>query len=151
MSENQKITDSTFSTQQKLEVIKALVERDNIRSAALKAFKVAYPHAPEKMISTAIFHVYTDGIHAALDWLVDVELFLQNPEHTLDHGVTYHLIYHLYNWLQFTAILPETNESLLEKILDVKAALEEDDREGAINILEELKERFDGDLYAPDF
>ncbi|MGB3533774.1 MAG: hypothetical protein WBA13_09675 [Microcoleaceae cyanobacterium] len=115
----------------------------------MQAFQVAYPHAPEKMISTAVFHIYVDGIIAALDWLVEVEFFLQNPKPLLSHGITFHLIYHLYNWLQFEAIIPETNENLLEQISDVQAAIEDNDKDAALYLLEELKEKFEGNLNPP--
>lgn len=55
------------------EIVRTLLERDRIRDQAEKAFRTAYPNAPERMINTAVFHIYIDGIQAALDWLVDVE------------------------------------------------------------------------------
>ncbi|WP_224412352.1 hypothetical protein [Oscillatoria salina] len=61
------------------------------------------------------------------------------------------MIYHLYNWLQFTAILSDTDEDLVEKINDVKAAIEDDDKDAALNILEELKNKFEGNLESPNF
>ncbi|MBZ8182333.1 hypothetical protein G3T18_19915 [Oscillatoria salina IIICB1] len=76
---------------------------------------------------------------------------MQNPKHTLSEGITFHLIYHLYNWLQFTAILSDTDEDLVEKINDVKAAIEDDDKDAALNILEELKNKFEGNLESPNF
>ncbi|NET89984.1 MAG: hypothetical protein F6K45_18130 [Kamptonema sp. SIO1D9] len=151
MSEDNNLNHLNFSRKQKWEIVRTLLERDRIRNQAEKAFRTAYPNAPERMINTAVFHIYIDGIQAALDWLVDVELFLQNPKHTLSEGITFHLIYHLYNWLQFTAILSDTDEDLVEKINDVKAAIEDDDKDAALNILEELKNKFEGNLESPNF
>ncbi|WP_107668627.1 hypothetical protein [Cyanothece sp. BG0011] len=136
---------------EKLELIKALMERKDIHLEAKKAFRLAYPNAPDKMIDTAIFHIYVDGIHAALDWLTEAELFLQNPENTITEGSTFHLIYHLYNWLQFKTLLQDTKEDIVEKLNDVKAALEDDDKDAAFELLEELKEQFNGGLNAPSF
>lgn len=151
MSEDSKIINPPLSRLQKWEIVKALIERDNVRHEAWKAFRFAYPNAPDKMINTAVFHIYIDGIQAALDWLVEVELFLQNPENTLSEGSTFHLIYHLYNWLQFTTLLQDTKEDIVEKLNDVKAALEDDDKDAAFDLLEELKEKFNGGLNAPNF
>ncbi|MDJ0601383.1 MAG: hypothetical protein QNJ37_21380 [Crocosphaera sp.] len=39
----------------------------------------------------------------------------------------------------------------MDKLEVVKAALEDDDKDAAFELLEELKEKFDGSLNAPNF
>jgi len=141
----------SLSCEQKLKIVKALIERNNVRDEARKALCETYPNASNKMIDTAVFHIYVDGIQAAIDWLVDIELFLQDSKHTLNDGVVFHLIYHLYNWLQFKSIMPETNEDFMSKLADIEAAIEDDDKEAALDILEELKDKFNGSLNPPNF
>ncbi|WP_017663006.1 hypothetical protein [Baaleninema simplex] len=152
MSDSQNFSHLKPSRRKKLEIIQALLEREQIPDEARKAFRSAYPSAPDFAIGTAVFHIYVDGIHAALDWLVDVELFLRDPEnHKLDIGAVYHLIYHLYNWMQFSTVLPETREDIHDRIKDIKRAIEEDDKEASLLILEDLQQQFNGSIVPPDF
>jgi hypothetical protein len=65
-----------------------LLQRSNLSSEAKHAFRQAYPNAPDDMLKTAVFHTYIDGIEAAIDWLVNLELFLREPSHQLDIGVS---------------------------------------------------------------
>jgi hypothetical protein len=133
-------------------LMSALLARPDARSAAVEAFRRAYPDAPEAMIITAAFHVATDGIGAAVDWLAAVERFLQNPEAGLDYGATWHLLYHLYNWQQFEALLPIGREGLRERLNDVRTLLEsEDDKVAALRVVKELLTSIDGDVTPPKF
>ena len=89
-----------------LKLIDALLARPNAIEDGRIAFAKRFPDAPKEMIDTATFHVCVDGIDAALVWLASIEQFLRTPENGLDYGATWHLLYHLYNWQQFDALLP---------------------------------------------
>ncbi|MBP0028877.1 hypothetical protein [Roseofilum sp. Guam] len=132
----------------KMEILKSLVERTNLTRDAREAFKKAYPNAPDAMIEVAIFHVYVDGIGAALDWLVSVEEFLRNPNSQMDGS---HLLYHLYNWHQLVALLPEGSPRIIELIEDIKVYLNENEFQAALDSVEELEDRFKGQLNHPNF
>ncbi len=69
-----------------LELIGALLARQDAKGDANTAFAKKYPDAPKEMIHAATFHVCVDGIDAALDWLASIEEFLQNPETGLCSG-----------------------------------------------------------------
>ena len=142
---------NTLSYEQKLELIKTLFEREDIRKEASEAFIYKYPHASKEMVNTAIFHVYVDGMKSLLDWLVDIELFLQDSKHDLDEGLTYHVLYHLYNWLQFKTLLPDTTEDIVNKIDDIEMAIKDNEANVALDLLEELKDKYHGGLNYPDF
>ncbi len=63
-----------------LELIRALLARQDAIGDANTAFAKKYPDAPKEMIHAATFHVCVDGIDAALGWLASIEKFLQNPK-----------------------------------------------------------------------
>jgi hypothetical protein len=130
-------------------LMNALLARPNATSAATEAFRRAYPDAPQAMINTAAFHVATDGIGAAVDWLAAVERFLQNPEAGLDYGATWHLLYHLYNFQQFEALMPVGREGLRERLNDVRIFLESEDDNAALRIVKELLATVNGDVTPP--
>lgn len=128
----------------------ALLARPDAASDAREAFRGAYPDAPQSMIETAAFHVATDGIRAAVDWLAAVERFLQAPQSGLDYGATWHLLYHLYNWQQFEALLPIGRAGLLARLDDVRLFLEsEDDKESAVRVIKDLLASFGGTVTPP--
>jgi hypothetical protein len=104
-----------LNREQLWEIVRTLLQRNNLSSEAKEAFHEAYPDAPEEMLKTAVFYTYIDGIGAAIDWLVDLELFLREPSRELDISTTYHLLYHLYNWHQFHALLPDGRIGVLER------------------------------------
>ena len=61
-----------LSREQRWEIVQSLLQRSNLEDQAKQALRCMYPEAPEEMLHTAIFHTYTDGIGAAIDWLVDL-------------------------------------------------------------------------------
>jgi hypothetical protein len=101
------------------------------------------------MIDTAVFHVFRDGVGAALEWVAAAERFLRDPGHGIDYCATSHLVYHLYNWLQLEALLPIGREGILERFADVKLFLAEGAQEAAIDVLKQLEDLFRGDLPPP--
>ncbi|WP_156426871.1 hypothetical protein [Leptolyngbya sp. NIES-2104] len=127
------------------------MQRRNLRSEAKQAFHRAYPTTPEEMLETAIFHTYVDGIGAALDWLVDLELFLRDPSKQLDVGMTYHLLYHLYNWHQFCTLLPDGKAGVLKRLRDIKELVADGDTDAILSTIEELESMFEGSRNYPDF
>ncbi|MEH2000367.1 MAG: hypothetical protein V7L00_16735 [Nostoc sp.] len=134
-----------FSREQRWEIIRTLLQRSNLSSQAKQAFRQAYPNASEEMLKTAVFHTYVDGIEAVIDWLVDLELFLREPSHQLDIGVTYHLLYHLYNWYQFNALLPDGKAGVLERLKEIKDLASDGDIKAILPAVEELESMFEGD------
>jgi hypothetical protein len=94
--------------------IQALLGRTNVAETAASAFRRAYPDAPPHMIDAAVHHVFRDGVGAALDWVAAAERFLRDPSQELDYGATWHVVYHLYNWQQFQALLPANRQFIVE-------------------------------------
>jgi hypothetical protein len=133
-----------------LELIQALVNRSDLLNAAASAFRRAYPDAPKEMIEAAVFHVFCDGIWAALEWVAATERFLRDPSQGLDHGATCHVVYHLYNWQQFEALLPIGREGVLERLQDLKLLIGEKDPEAALHVLDQLEKSFRGQLKPPE-
>jgi hypothetical protein len=134
---------------EKLAIVEALLSRENLKGDGDAALRAAHPSAPAEMINTAGFHLFTDGIEAAVDWLVAVERFVRDPSKGLDYGATWHLIYHLYNWQQFQALLPHGREGMLELVRDVKTLLNEGDTEAAKRAIEAIEAILNGARQPP--
>jgi hypothetical protein len=141
--------DKQIVTPEAWELVNALLRRSDVGTAARAAFRRAYPDAPEHMVDAAVFHVYGDGVGAALNWVAATERFLRKPEAGLNHGATSHVVYHLYNWLQFEAVLPIGREGVLERLEDLKLFLRENDPKAAEGVVKQLEELFRGDVAPP--
>lgn len=132
-----------------LERVHALLGRAEMAEAATAAFRRAYPDAPPHMIEAAVFHVYRDGVGAALEWVAAAEQFLRDPSQGFDYGATWHVVYHLYNWQQFQALLPIGREGVLERLANLKLFLSENNPTAAGDIVKQLEELFRGDVAPP--
>ena len=75
------------------------------------------------MTSIASFHIYIDGIDAALDWLASAELFLHTFNDWQLYNETLHLLYHLYNYEQLCVLLSQETPRVLEALQEIKEAL----------------------------
>lgn len=141
-----------MTREEKLEkILEALSDPSALDSKARAALQDAYPNASEAMRQTAHFHVFTDGIDAALDWLLAVADFANHPEEgkEIDEGATFHLLYHLYNWQQFQALLPVGGQGLVELSGDLKQAVQEQDLDWARNVAEQIEAKIKGGERAP--
>lgn len=143
MPEDQIVSPETW------QLVKALIRRTDLPEAATNAFRRAYPNAPPHMIETAIFHVFSEGVGAAMDWVAAAEQFLRDPERGFDYGKTWHAVYHLYNWQQFEALLPDGREGVLERLQDLKLFIEKNDPQAATDVVKELEELFRGGARPP--
>lgn len=132
-----------------LELIHALLKRANLRETADAAFRKAYPSAPQQMIETATFHVLTEGVGAMLEWVAEVERFLRDPGKGISSGATYHVLYHLYNWQQFEALLPDGRAGMLEWVNQLKESLDVDDLDAAKKECQRLEDMLQGGLRPP--
>jgi hypothetical protein len=130
--------------------VNALLGRAEVLEAAAVAFRRAYPDAPPHMIEAAVFHVFRDGVGAAMDWVAAAERFLRDPDAGFDYGATWHAVYHLYNWQQFQALLPIGREGVLDRLADIKLFLSENNREEAARVVKQLEELFGGDVQPPE-
>ena len=139
-----------LSLSRRRELALALLSRSHADRDALAAFKRKYPSAPEKMLSTAVHHLYGDGPQAVIDFLADAELAIQNPSHEVGYGPASDILYHVYNWLQFRAILPEGKQLLLELLSQLEGAVKDDDRELILSTVEEFRDVLEGSRQPPE-
>ena len=140
-----------LSREQCWEIVRTLLQRKNLSSEATEAFRQAYSDASEEMLKTAVFHTYVDGIGAAIDWLVDLELFLREPSREPDINTTYHLLYHLYNWYQFHALLPNGRAGVLERLKEIRELVADGEMEAILATVEELESILEGGRNYPNF
>jgi hypothetical protein len=147
--EDRDMGEGQHTSSETRDLVNALIGRTEMIAAAKEAFHKAYPDAPQHMIEAAVFHVFSDGVWAALDWVAAAERFLRDPSHGLDNAATCHLLYHLYNWQQFEALLPTGRGGLLDRLNDIKHFLDEGDDKAAREVLKQLEKMFTGDLTPP--
>ncbi len=131
------------------ELVAALFRRSDLAEVGTAALRRAYPEAPPAMLEAAAFHLFTDGAPAAAAWLAALERFLRDPAGGFDDGKTHHLLYHLYNWQQFQALLPAGREEVLELLGDAKQFLAEEDPQAVRRVLDSLEEMFRAGLRPP--
>jgi hypothetical protein len=134
-----------------LELVQALLARDALHGPATAALRQAYPDAPLPMIEASFFHLFQDGVGAALDWVAAAERFLRDPGQGFDYGASVHAVYHLYNWQQLQALLPIGREGVLERLGDIQLFLSENNPEAALRVVKQLEELFRGNVQPPRF
>ena len=66
----------------------------------------------------------------------------------MDDG--YHLLYHLYNWHQFSMLIGRGPREVLDILEEIKEAIAEKDEEGALAATRYLQERFEGTMCPPE-
>ncbi len=140
-----------LTAQQRLDLAMALMARERRDHDGREAFRAAYPEAADEMIGTAAHHVYTDGAPALIAFLADAELFLRDPAHRMELGITYEVLYHIYNWMQFRELLPDGRKNVLELLAELKQFVAEDDRKAILSTAEELEDALSGSRDYPEF
>jgi hypothetical protein len=76
------------------------------------------------MINSAVHHIYTDGVDAALCFIAGAEMFLRDPhEDWLGYGESYELLYHVYNWHVLRGFMPKGTQELVDGLDDLKDAV----------------------------
>lgn len=113
------------------------------------AFRQLYPAAPKEMIEAAVFHVYVDGIDAAMMWLAESERFLRNPSKAIHSSVTYELLNHVYNWHMLDSLMPSGRPGLLGMLDEIHQFAAEGDTEAIQASIKSIKEMLDGNETAP--
>lgn len=141
-----------LSADERMELAAALLRRtlDERVTAAHAAFRRAFPTASDAMIGTATHHVYVDGPGDTVLWLADAELFLRDPNHELCRGVTWNLLYHIYNWHMFRELLPEAKSGMIERLDEIKEFIDEGSLDAAKGAVDDLKEMLEGNLNPPN-
>lgn len=135
--------------QETLNLVHALLQRKDVLQEAAVAFRTKYPDAPQQMIDTAVYHVFTDGIAAVMEWVAEVELFLRSPNEGLSYGKSWHVLYHIYNWHMFKSVLPVGRTGILERLEDIKTFVASGDNDAAVDVVKQLEELFQGDVENP--
>ncbi len=139
-----------LSGDQRRELALALLARPKRAEDGLEALQRKFPTAPSSMVHTAAHHVYEDGPDAVIDFLADAELAIRETDHDLDMGVTSELLYHVYNWLQFRAILPEGRRDLVDLVAELKEFTKDKDWDAVAKTVQELEDLVKGARTPPD-
>ena len=150
MTETNHKTVDDLSREEQVNYAIAVLHRGAERvEIARQAFRAQYPAAPEEMISAAVFHVYVDGLDAAMQWLADAERFLRDPKETLNYGITWHLLHHVYNWHMLEALMPVGRNGLDDLLDQIQTFADEGDAGSIRSTISQIKKMLDGDEEAP--
>src|SRR5262245_3539338 len=139
-----------LSRTQRLNLALALLARPERAKDGFEALRRRFPSAPDSMTYTAAHHVYEDGADAVIDFLADAELSIRDPHRELDLGITAELLYHLYNWLQYRAVLPVGRQDLLDLVEELREFTKQQDWEAVRKTIEELDDILEGSRPPPD-
>ncbi len=139
-----------LSPEDRKQYARAAMERGAERIELAKAaFRNLYPAAPDEMIKAAVFHVYVDGIGAAMMWLAECERFLRNPTRAINDGVTFELLNHVYNWHMLDSLMPSGRLGLLGILDEIHQFAEEGDAAAVQSSVRMIKEMLNGNEDAP--
>ena len=150
INHSKKLGIRALSSDQRKELALALLARPQRAEDGLASLRRRFPSASSSMLHTAAHHVYQDGPDAVIDFLADAELAIREADHDLDMGVTWELLYHVYNWLQFRAVLPEGKQDLVDLVAELKEFTKDKDWDAVAKTVQELEDLVEGDRTPPD-
>ena len=140
-----------FSEAERQELALALLARPQRIEEGRAALRRKYPSAPDEMINTASHHLYVDGPGAVVDFLAEAELAIRDAAYEVGYGTSWHLLHHVYNWLQFRALIPEGKSDVLDLLSQMEQAVAENDPDFVLATVKELRDVIDGNRGPPDF
>lgn len=149
MSDDIDLPDLPKDWTARLDLALALLARTNRWRDGLAAMRATYPKAPEASIESATHHLFGDLPGAFVDMLAISELALREPGRELGYGASYHALYHLYNWLQFRALLPEGMQGFHELVKQLEELADDGDLTAIRSTVAELRDRVDATLSPP--
>jgi hypothetical protein len=132
-------------------MVQALFARPNWAADGRALVKELYPSASAPAVSTGAHHLFVDGPDALLRMLAALELSLRTREWKVDYGVVWEVLYHVYNWQQFEALLPGGSSELREFVDEALQFIQDGEVEAARSHLEEIRDRLDGHRDMPSF
>jgi len=141
----------SLTPDQRLELGLALLRRTDRKTEGLERLRKFFPSAPEEMLQTAAWHLYSEAPRAAVDFLAEIELTLRDDDPHFHGPAGVDLLYHFYNFLQFRALVPRGGAGLLECVEELQEFVESGDKEGALAHLKTLTEKLTASEGAPDF
>ena len=141
----------SLSRGEQLVLVQALFARSDWTADGRGLVRELYPSASDPAVSTGAHHLFVDGPDALLRMLAALELSLRTRQMKVDYGVVWELLYHVYNWQQFEALLPGGSGELGQFVDEALQFIQDGDVEAARKHLEEIKDRLDGHRDVPSF
>lgn len=108
-----------------------------------------HPDASEESLRAAAFHLYRELPIALVSLLAEIEISLREDKRTVGHGIVWDAIYHLYNWLQLSALLPWYHQDISDQLSATLEALEGGDTDFAIREMKKLRDKGLGSASPP--
>ncbi|WP_425613915.1 hypothetical protein NA78x_003760 [Anatilimnocola sp. NA78] len=143
--------DCDEQKERRLQAAEAVMRRDASRIELARAsFRQQYPDAAKEMIDGATFHVYVDGIGAAVTWLAETERFLRDPSRPISCGATYDLLIHVYNWYMLEALMPVGKEGMSGLLDDINEFAADGDLDSVRATVAQIKRMLGADLDPPE-
>lgn len=133
-----------------VELLVSLFSRENLEDAFFTRLQAIYLHAPKEMLHTIAFHLeHASG--SLLDALTNLEELLRGDSEKINYGTSWHILYHLYNYLVIQNFLPMGNKEIISELELIMEDLNEDspDIKSVLSYVENLKNYFTGDTQFP--
>jgi hypothetical protein len=138
-----------MSDEEKLELAVALAKREDRYDLGLARLREQYPAAPDALLRSGAFHLYSELAGSFLTVLAHLELNLRDREHEISQALVSDPTYHLYNWLQLETVLPWAKRDFFSELLELKECLSDGDTESARELVEKVLEQLEGTGSAP--
>jgi hypothetical protein len=138
-----------LSDAERLELALALVQRTDRYALGLERLKNLYPGAPERLLSSAAYHLYDAMATSFITSMAHVELSLRREDYRINEALVADPAYHLCNWLQLESLLPWSREVFHSELEYLKACIHDGDLEGARKMVEKVLDQFEGVSPAP--
>ena len=138
-----------LATDQCVELALTLLRRTDMAERGITILRQIFPDAPEEPLNTGAFHLYRELPLALMQLLAEIELSLRDPARLVDHGAVWHVVYHLYNWMQLAALLPWARRDIADEVQEAIKALEGADAEFALRTLQKLARQLEGAVLPP--
>lgn len=127
----------------------SLLDRTDVAERGTAILRGGFPDAPDEAIRAAAFHLYRDLPPALIELLADIELSLREPSRLVNEGTAWHVMYHIYNWLQLAALIPWARDDIGAEVREAIAGLENADTEFALRVLRGLARLLEGGRFPP--
>jgi len=134
--------------QKQIDRLRELISDKNFHGQARTGLERQYPMASTEMIDTAMFHIFTDGADAALEWLGDITRLAEESAEVRAID-THHLLYHLYNWQQFEALMTCDITEIKDDLKELRKLMTSGDADAVPKELDLIIERLEANLMPP--
>lgn len=139
----------SLSDAERLDLAVSLMQRKDRHDLGLERLRKQFPAAPERVLSSAAYHLYDAMASSFVGAMAHVELNLRDADYPISEALVFDPAYHLYNWLQLQSLLPWSRSDFHSELEELKTCIEDGDLDGARKMVERVLDQFEGSSPAP--